>query len=969
MDIKRRNLIFIALLLYCLGTVAVSYGQGTTRLTGTLKVHPWVKTPIAYSNDIGGGLHQVGSIADRDAIPAEKRKRGMLCTVLSGGVAQVFQLIGGTENSNWVPFVSKADNLSLPGGKNVGDMRYWDKATSTWVLIPVGKPGQLLQENPYHMPEWATITAPVGVTTLEVTDVNKTSVKSGGNVSSTGGLPIKVGVCWSKDTSTPTIEDSHQEKDWWFSGFEVDISGLEAGTLYYLRAFARNLMGITYGDPVRTFTTLDIDATKPTVITTKPSAIKKISATLGGRVTSNGKAAIIKRGICWNTTGNPAMLENPTEFSGTTDPFSKEITGFSSGTTYHVKAFATNILGVAYGDEEDFTTLAASATEPGVTTYDIDLCTVNKTSVDLKGKVTGNGGVGIDVEGFCWCLSSEGSPDITDNTKQVAGTAIGDFSATVTGLEAGKTYNMRAFATNLLGAGYGVVKSFTTLPISATAPVNVVTAAPANVTNVSASLGGFIGGNGGAQICERGICWTTSWSGNPTTSDNCIPVTGTTGEFIYSLNSLTRGITYHVRAYAKNVLGTTYGDEEDFVTASQVTTAPITSITFNSAVGGGEVSNTFSGSPSRGVCWSSTSSIPTITTSSVIWNDATGPGSFTSGLTELTPNTYYYVRAFASYDGTELNTYYGDVVGFWTATPAAVTTLKVNTDTGVGGGMVYGLPDYHVYGLIYGEQSVNLNFAHMNPTAFPPLVAYRTDDIFYLTLNNIEAGKTYYVRAFAAKSFDDNDLINARYGSVLRFVSGVTNQEDPVDPVDPSGSAPSTAWSCGASFTEGGITYNTVQTNLSGSSKCWITQNLGASSSSYFGKAYQFGLRKGYTSSSGLLTTLPNSVAMDDDWASGEDPCSLELGNGWRLPTFGEWGSVVSHWGSANDAKQSDLKLYSLGFIDPAGVSGSGMAWYWSTSSTMMDFDEAQAASFLPGSWGMRSSSKLIACPVRCIKD
>ena len=111
-----------------------------------------------------------------------------------------------------------------------------------------------------------------------------------------------------------------------------------------------------------------------------------------------------------------------------------------------------------------------------------------------------------------------------------------------------------------------------------------------------------------------------------------------------------------------------------------VTTDHISAITQTSAIGGGDV--TFGGGHSvsaRGVCWS-TNPIPTIASSKT--TDGTGSGSFTSNLTGLSPNTSYYVRAYAT---NNLGTGYG--------TEQSFTTLPEN-----GGGTVTDIDGnvYHV---------------------------------------------------------------------------------------------------------------------------------------------------------------------------------------------------------------------------------------------------------------------------------
>ena len=131
------------------------------------------------------------------------------------------------------------------------------------------------------------------------------------------------------------------------------------------------------------------------------------------------------------------------------------------------------------------------------------------------------------------------------------------------------------------------------------------------------------------------------------------------------MSGLLSSTLYHVRAYATNESGTSYGNETFFTTSTvvpaTVTTAPVTSITAYSASSGGNVTDAGNGTISaRGVCWATTSG-PTISGNHT--TDATGTGAFTSALTGLAGNTTYYVRAYAT---NSAGTSYGSETTFTT---------------------------------------------------------------------------------------------------------------------------------------------------------------------------------------------------------------------------------------------------------------------------------------------------------------
>jgi uncharacterized protein (TIGR02145 family) len=96
---------------------------------------------------------------------------------------------------------------------------------------------------------------PPTVTTTAVTNITQTTATSGGSVTADGGATVTArGVCWST-TSSPTIANSHTTDGSGTGTFVSNLTGLTANTLYYVRAYATNSAGTTYGNEV-TFTTL-----------------------------------------------------------------------------------------------------------------------------------------------------------------------------------------------------------------------------------------------------------------------------------------------------------------------------------------------------------------------------------------------------------------------------------------------------------------------------------------------------------------------------------------------------------------------------------------------------------------------------------------------------------------------------------------------------------------------------------------
>jgi len=191
------------------------------------------------------------------------------------------------------------------------------------------------------------------VTTYSISSITATSASGGGYVTLDGGASVTArGVCWST-TANPTIANSKTTNGTGTGSFTSQITtGLTPGTTYHVRAYATNSVGTAYGNDV-TFTT---SATTPTVTTAAISSITATSASSGGNVTSSGGASVTARGVCWSTTANPTTANSKTTNGTGTGSFTSLITGLDPLKTYHVRAYATNSVGTAYGSDVTFET-------------------------------------------------------------------------------------------------------------------------------------------------------------------------------------------------------------------------------------------------------------------------------------------------------------------------------------------------------------------------------------------------------------------------------------------------------------------------------------------------------------------------------------------------------------------------------------------------------------------------------------
>ena len=152
-------------------------------------------------------------------------------------------------------------------------------------------------------------------------------------------------------------------------------TGLTPSTTYTYRVYAFNAVGnsLTYSNEV-TLTTTALLAL-PTLTTSAVSLITQTTSSSGGTISTDGGASITARGVCWSTSTNPTIaLTTKTNDGAGTGAFTSNITGLTTNTTYYIRAYATNTLGTAYGNEITFTTLQNSTAIniPGPTVTDID---------------------------------------------------------------------------------------------------------------------------------------------------------------------------------------------------------------------------------------------------------------------------------------------------------------------------------------------------------------------------------------------------------------------------------------------------------------------------------------------------------------------------------------------------------------------------------------------------------------------
>lgn len=294
----------------------------------------------------------------------------------------------------------------------------------------------------------------------------------------------------------------------------------------------------------------------PLLTTASVDSISLVSAVSGGNISTDGGASVTDRGVVWSTSANPTIaLATKTSNGNGTGVFKSNLSGLAAGTTYFLRAYATNSSGTAYGNELSFRTGGAL---PILTTSNIS--SISGFGANAGGNVTNDGGSAVTERGVVW--STVANPTVMLSTKLSNGSGVGSFSVRISNLKPNTLYYVRAYAINSFGTSYGNEISFRTakIPVLTTSPIT-------SITSTGATGGGNITDSGSATVTARGIVWSTSQNPNVSLLTKTSNGTGV-GAFVAGITGLVSGTTYFVRAYATSSAGTAYGTQVSFTTAA-----------------------------------------------------------------------------------------------------------------------------------------------------------------------------------------------------------------------------------------------------------------------------------------------------------------------------------------------------------------------------------------------------------------
>jgi len=414
------------------------------------------------------------------------------------------------------------------------------------------------------------------ITTMDVNEVSTISAKSGGTIISDGGAPIlNRGICWNV-VPNPTIDGPKTNNGTGNGSFTAEINGLTPETKYFVRAYATNRTGTSYGKEV-SFTTSNLNQYPETDL---PSV--KVGNTFWAPVNA-GYSSIYKYGLMYqwhrkygqtyDESPAPIKADGPTTLLIGNSLNNRQVFYYSIGNWFTPLQLSWNMSsnhnpcppGWNVPTKSELETLMKSGS------------TWSSSGIDgLSGRWFG-GNHNTDHIGSVFLPAAGSRRDATwvDNRNSIGQywsceiSRVTELYLTTNvgfGVEFTDLWNNYFNASTTLGLSIRCVKKEKNLPIINTSLVT-------SITSNSAISGGYVEDSGLSVVIERGVVYSTN--ANPTTSSNKVISGSGIGNFIANVTDLIAKTSYYVRAYAINSLGTSYGPEEKFFTTIPVDQIPV----------------------------------------------------------------------------------------------------------------------------------------------------------------------------------------------------------------------------------------------------------------------------------------------------------------------------------------------------------------------------------------------------------
>jgi hypothetical protein len=267
----------------------------------------------------------------------------------------------------------------------------------------------------------------------------------------------------------------------------ASISGLAACTPYHFRVVGANSNGTTNGADAA-FTTAGC-AAAPSATINAASAVTGTTATFNGTVSSNGATTSVtfQYGLTIAYGSTLTATQSPLATNATNAAVSAAATGFTCGTTYHVRVVATNSVTTVTSADATFATSSCAGSAPTVLTTAASGMTAAGATV--AGQVTSNGST-TSVTFNYGTTTGYGSSVPASPASLPAGATNQVVTAVLAGLDCGTSYHYRVAANNSSGTAFGGDMSFSTAACAVAVPT-VGLGIAKNITATTATIDGY----------------------------------------------------------------------------------------------------------------------------------------------------------------------------------------------------------------------------------------------------------------------------------------------------------------------------------------------------------------------------------------------------------------------------------------------------------------------------------------------
>lgn len=331
--------------------------------------------------------------------------------------------------------------------------------------------------------------------------------------------------------------------------------------------------GLNYVD----ITIKHLPQTIPVLETTNTITKNYTEIITGGNVIDSGGSPIIDRGIVWNLTGLPTILDSSMvdDHNFNTGIWTGLITNLDIDTTYYIRSFGVNSTGIGYSPDVSATTYGG-IDPPNVDT--ISATNIRYEDMSFSGESIYNGGSAIFENGIIVSLD----PDPTEiNGTVLTASEIGvtSFNVYWSDYASETLYYYKAYSINLSGTGYGNVASITS-PLRSIPETTFYDGYVLDIKVPNFYMQGYMDSIGDDSVTNYGFLLSlTPGLTYPNDAINDFGVWDMSGQWSnpngsfpveFRLDAKIYDVSYYGNTYAVNNIGTGLGIEKSFILPSQI---------------------------------------------------------------------------------------------------------------------------------------------------------------------------------------------------------------------------------------------------------------------------------------------------------------------------------------------------------------------------------------------------------------